>query len=168
MIPSSECHNISIRHPDLQKKNTNNARIKVRDRPQMTSRVFNTADWKSQHLYYRHLKVERSVRNFEPRGIWRALESDNCRWAGKTSWLYGEKIQKWRKVCCTEVICKLVEEFCIICVALNFEPVKWFEMRSNVMEFWSFCDSTSSRVENELKPIELLITDVEIKRVTVV
>ena len=36
------------------------------------------------------------------------------------------------------------------------------------MEFWSFCDSTSSRVENELKPIELLITDVEIKRVTVV
>ena len=31
------------------------------------------------------------------------------------------------------------------------------------MEFWSFCDSTSSRVENELKPIELLITDVEIK-----
>ena len=28
--------------------------------------------------------------------------------------------------------------------------------------------STSSRVENELKPIELLITDVEIKRVTVV
>ena len=41
-------------------------------------------------------------------------------------------------------------------------------MRSNVMEFWSFCDSTSSRVENELKPIELLTTDVEIKRVTVV
>ena len=36
------------------------------------------------------------------------------------------------------------------------------------MEFWSFCDSTSSRVENELKPIELLITDVEKKRVTVV
>ena len=37
------------------------------------------------------------------------------------------------------------------------------------MEFWSFCDSTSSRVDaNELKPIELLITDVEIKRVTVV
>ena len=31
------------------------------------------------------------------------------------------------------------------------------------MEFWSFCDITSSRVENELKPIELLITDVEIK-----
>ena len=29
-------------------------------------------------------------------------------------------------------------------------------------------DSTSSRVENDLKPIELLITDVEIKRVTVV
>ena len=29
-------------------------------------------------------------------------------------------------------------------------------------------DSTSSRVENELKSIELLITDVEIKRVTVV
>ena len=23
------------------------------------------------------------------------------------------------------------------------------------MEFWTFCDSTSSRVENELKPIEL-------------
>ena len=36
-------------------------------------------------------------------------------------------------------------------------------MRSNVMEFWSFCDSTSCRVENKLKPIELLITDVEIK-----
>ena len=34
------------------------------------------------------------------------------------------------------------------------------------MEFWSFCDSTSSRVENE--PIELLTTtDVQIKRVTV-
>ena len=31
------------------------------------------------------------------------------------------------------------------------------------MEFWRFCDSTSSRVENELKPIELLITDVEIR-----
>ena len=36
------------------------------------------------------------------------------------------------------------------------------------MEFWSFCDSTSSTVENALKPIELLINDVEIKRVTVV
>ena len=32
-----------------------------------------------------------------------------------------------------------------------------------------FCDnSNSSRVENELKPIELLITDVEMMRVTVV
>ena len=36
------------------------------------------------------------------------------------------------------------------------------------MEFWSFCDGTSSKVENELKPIELLITDVVIKRLTVV
>ena len=36
------------------------------------------------------------------------------------------------------------------------------------MEFLSFCDSMSSRVENELKPIELLITDVEIKRVIIV
>ena len=36
------------------------------------------------------------------------------------------------------------------------------------MEFWSFCDSTSSRVENELKPIKLLITDVKIKRVIIV
>ena len=34
------------------------------------------------------------------------------------------------------------------------------------MEFCDFCDSTSSRVE--LKPIELLIIDVEIKRVTIV
>ena len=42
------------------------------------------------------------------------------------------------------------------------------EMRSNMMEFWCFSDSTSSRFENELKPIELLITDVEKKRVTVV
>ena len=29
------------------------------------------------------------------------------------------------------------------------------------MEFWSFCDSTSSRVKNELKPIESLTADVE-------
>ena len=29
-----------------------------------------------------------------------------------------------------------------------------------MMEFWSFCDSTSSRVKNELKPIELLTVDV--------
>ena len=29
------------------------------------------------------------------------------------------------------------------------------------MVFWSFCDSMSSRVENELEPIELLTTDVE-------
>ena len=39
------------------------------------------------------------------------------------------------------------------------------------MEFWSFCDSTSSRlsrIKNELKPIELLTVDVEIKRVAVV
>ena len=36
------------------------------------------------------------------------------------------------------------------------------------MEFWSFCDSTSSRVENKLKPIELLTVDVEINRVAVV
>ena len=36
------------------------------------------------------------------------------------------------------------------------------------MEFWSFCDSASSRVENELKTIELLRIDAEIKRVTVV
>ena len=37
--------------------------------------------------------VERSVRNFEPRGIGRALESDNCRGADRTSWLYGENIR---------------------------------------------------------------------------
>ena len=37
-----------------------------------------------------------------------------------------------------------------------------------MIEFWSFCDSTNSRVENKLKQIELLITDAEIKRVTVV
>ena len=38
------------------------------------------------------------------------------------------------------------------------------------MEFWSFCDSTSSRVynKNELKRIDLLTVDVEIKRVAVV
>ena len=38
------------------------------------------------------------------------------------------------------------------------------------MEFWSlYDDRTSSRVENELKPIELLITEyVEMRRVTVV
>ena len=36
------------------------------------------------------------------------------------------------------------------------------------MEFWSFCDSTNSRVKNELKPIELLTANVEKKRVTVV
>ena len=29
------------------------------------------------------------------------------------------------------------------------------------MEFWSFCDSTSSRIENELKTIELLTIDIE-------
>ena len=40
--------------------------------------------------------------------------------------------------------------------------------RCHNLEFWRFCDSTSSRVENELKPIEFLITDVEMKRVTVV
>ena len=45
--------------------------------------------------------------------------------------------------------CKLVKEF-VVYALRNFEPVKGFEMRSNVMEFWSFCDSTSSRVENEL------------------
>ena len=36
------------------------------------------------------------------------------------------------------------------------------------MEFWSFCDSTSSKAENELKTIELLTIDVEKKRVAVV
>ena len=36
------------------------------------------------------------------------------------------------------------------------------------MEFWNFMSSTSSRVENELKPIELLTTDTAIKRITVV
>ena len=41
----------------------------------------------------RSLKVERSIRNFEPRGIKRALESDNCRGAGRTSWFNGEKIR---------------------------------------------------------------------------
>ena len=41
----------------------------------------------------RSLKVDRSVRKFEPRGIGRALESGNCRGAGRTSWLYGEKIR---------------------------------------------------------------------------
>ena len=35
------------------------------------------------------------------------------------------------------------------------------QSKCNVMEFLSFCDSTSSRVENELKTIELLITDAE-------
>ena len=50
----------------------------------------------------------------------------------------------------------------------NSEAVKWFKMRSNVKEFWSFCDCMSSIVKNELKPIELLTADVEIKRVIVV
>ena len=38
------------------------------------------------------------------------------------------------------------------------------------MEFWSFCNSTSSRVKNknEFELIELLTDDVEIKRVAVV
>ena len=36
------------------------------------------------------------------------------------------------------------------------------------MEFWSLCDCMSSIVKNELKPIELLTADVEIKRVIVV
>ena len=36
------------------------------------------------------------------------------------------------------------------------------------MKFWSFCDSTSSRVENELKTIESLTIDIEKKRVAVV
>ena len=45
----------------------------------------------------------------------------------------------------------------------DFEPMKWFEMRGNVMEVLSFCDSTSSRVENELKT-----NDVEEKGVAVV
>ena len=36
------------------------------------------------------------------------------------------------------------------------------------MKFWSLCDSTSSRVENELKTIELLTIDIEKKRVAVV
>ena len=36
------------------------------------------------------------------------------------------------------------------------------------MEFWSFCDSTSSRIKNELKSIELLTVDVEIKRVALI
>ena len=33
-------------------------------------------------------------------------------------WLYGEKIRKWRKVCCTEVTCKLVKEF-LYCMRLR-------------------------------------------------
>ena len=32
-----------------------------------------------EHSRGRSLKVGRSVRNFKPRGIGRALESDNCR-----------------------------------------------------------------------------------------
>ena len=36
------------------------------------------------------------------------------------------------------------------------------------MKFWSFCDDTNSRVENELKTIELLTIDIEKKRVAVV
>ena len=61
--------------------------------------------------------------------------------------------------------CKRVKEFCIVCVVnlCDFEPVKRFEMK-----FLSFCDSTSSRVENELMAIELLTIDIEKKRVAVV
>ena len=36
------------------------------------------------------------------------------------------------------------------------------------MEFWSFCDSMSSRVKFELKQIKLLTVDVEKKIATVV
>ena len=32
-----------------------------------------------EHSKVQALESKRSVRNFEPRGIWRALESDNCR-----------------------------------------------------------------------------------------
>ena len=36
------------------------------------------------------------------------------------------------------------------------------------MKFQSFCDGTSSRIENELKTIELLTIDIEKKSVAVV
>ena len=61
-----------------------------------------------------------------------------------------------------------MKEFCIVSLC-DFEQVKGFEMRSNVMKFWRFCDSTSSRVENKLKTNKMLtIINIDEKRVAVV
>ena len=42
----------------------------------------------------------------------------------------------------------------------DFEPVKRFEIRSNMIVFGCFSDSTSSRVENKLQSVGLLAVEI--------
>ena len=43
--------------------------------------------------------------------IKRSVKQVVCRVRTKTN-----ENQKWRKVCCSEVTCKLMKEFCIVCI----------------------------------------------------
>ena len=45
----------------------------------------------------------------------------------------------------------------------DFEPVERFEMRSDMIVFRCFSDSTSSRVENKLWSVGLLAVEIQKK-----
>ena len=79
--------------------------------------------------------VDNSERDLKGVGEWRVTTAV-CGWAGRTSWLYGENIRNGgRYNCCTEVTCKLVKEFCIVCVCVILSL--WSDLRRGVM-WWNF------------------------------
>ena len=97
----------------------------------------------------RCLVVEGSVSNFEPGWIGKTLEGDNCGWTNGMSWLNFKKIQNRRWL--FELQWLVCERDNFVLYALcDFEPLEIFEMRSDMIVFRCFSDSTSSRVENKL------------------
>jgi len=50
----------------------------------------------------------------------------------------------------------------------NFKPVKRFQIRSDVLEFWSLDNSSSKRIMDLLETIYLLFWKTVVQRVTVV
>ena len=87
---------------------------------------------------FKEQELERSVRNFKSKGIGGTLESDNCRYkrVEQVGCIWRAN-QKWRKVCCTELTCKLVKEFCISCVVYlsQWSGLRWGVMWWNVEGF---------------------------------
>jgi len=95
-----------------------------------------------------------SVGYFESRGNWGAFESDSGRRASARVWLDMKKIVQMGGLAKLKCFVGNWDNF-VVNALINFEPMSWFENMWNTGESRSFRNSTSSRVENQLKTIKL-------------